>query len=45
MWALAVPLLFRWRLTRATAGLALGVYAAFQLVYVYAVLREPPRGV
>ncbi|KXZ49118.1 hypothetical protein GPECTOR_23g48 [Gonium pectorale] len=39
-WALAVPLLFRFRLSRRVGCLALAAYLAFQAVYITSVMRE-----
>ncbi|KAG2492276.1 hypothetical protein HYH03_009516 [Edaphochlamys debaryana] len=40
MWALVVPLWFRFRLTRTVGFIALGCYACFQAVYITSVLHD-----
>ncbi|GFR44398.1 hypothetical protein Agub_g5630 [Astrephomene gubernaculifera] len=40
MWALVVPLVFRFRLTKRVGFLALAVYAVYQCVYIAAVLHD-----
>ena len=40
MWALVVPLVFRFRLTRRVAVLAVAVYGVYQIVYISAVVHD-----
>ncbi|GLC41714.1 hypothetical protein PLESTM_001231900 [Pleodorina starrii] len=43
MWALVVPFVFRFRLTRRVGVLAVLVYAAYQTVYIWAVVHDSRR--
>ncbi len=43
-WALVVPFLFRFRLTRRTALLAFAMYAIYQTLYVYSIIHDTQVG-